>query len=138
MTPVEIIKDGDEVLGIIIRCDYEEKGLKFFTMPEYNLQLGIHNRAGGTFIPPHKHLPIKELKDVPIQEFFYLVKGRVKVDFFNSEEKFVASRELGAGDMILIIGAHAFTFLEEVKLIEIKQGPYRGVEEDKREIGEKL
>ena len=135
MTPVEIIKDGDEVLGIIIRGNFNEKGLHFISDPDYNIQLGIHNRPGGITIHPHAHLKIKELKDVPIQEFFYLVKGRVKIDLYNSQEKLVATRELAPGDMILIIGPHGFTFLEEVKLIEIKQGPYRGVKEDKREIG---
>ena len=37
------------------------------------------------------------------------------------------SRVLGAGDVILLIaGGHGFEVLEELNMIEVKQGPYVG------------
>jgi hypothetical protein len=35
---------------------------------------------------------------------------------------------------MLLSGGHGFNVLEDSKIIEVKQGPYRGVEEDKERI----
>ena len=38
-----------------------------------------------------------------------------------------------AGDIILLVsGGHGFQVLEEVEMIEVKQGPYAGNEDKKR------
>ena len=43
---------------------------------------------------------------------------------------------LGAGDVILLVsGGHGFTVLEEVEMIEVKQGPYSGDADKKRFVG---
>ena len=42
---------------------------------------------------------------------------------------------LGAGDTIILNTGHAVTFLDEAtKVVELKQGPYRGRTEEKREV----
>lgn len=43
---------------------------------------------------------------------------------------------LEAGDTILLVsGGHGFTVLEEVEMIEVKQGPYSGEADKKRFTG---
>ena len=39
------------------------------------------------------------------------------------------------GDMLILNTGHGMTFLEDTELVELKQGPYRGREEEKRFVG---
>jgi hypothetical protein len=49
------------------------------------------------------------------------------VDFYSEAGAYLESRELGAGDVILLIrGGHGFEVLEEIEMVEVKQGPYIG------------
>ena len=42
----------------------------------------------------------------------------------------MTTRELNEGDIILLIeGGHSFEMLEDAVILEIKQGPYMGVED---------
>ncbi len=84
----------------------------------------------GMKIKPHIHnLVPRNIKFT--QEVLVLKKGKLKVDFFNDRNEFVDSRVLGAGDTILLVsGGHGFEVLEEIEVIEVKQGPYLG-DEDK-------
>ncbi len=53
------------------------------------------------------------------------------MDFYNDEQQYLESRVLEAGDVILLVtGGHGFEVLEEVEMIEVKQGHYVG-ERDK-------
>jgi hypothetical protein len=40
--------------------------------------------------------------------------------------KRVSSRTLAAGDVMLIRGGHGFEVIEDLEMIEVKQGPYAG------------
>ncbi len=51
----------------------------------------------------------------------------MRVDFFSDERKYLESRTLTAGDVILLAaGGHGFEMLETSEVIEVKQGPYCG------------
>ncbi len=57
------------------------------------------------------------------------------MDFYDEYEDYLESRDLQAGDVILLVsGGHGFQVLEEVEMIEVKQGPYAG-ENDKERFG---
>jgi hypothetical protein len=57
----------------------------------------------------------------------FLEKGRLRVDFYDPEQRYRESRILEAGDVILLAtGGHGFEVLEEIEMIEVKQGPYAG------------
>ena len=63
-------------------------------------------------------------------------EGKLQVDFYTESEKYLESRILLAGDIIMLCsGAHGFKVLEPLKMIEIKQGPYAG-EDDKTRFPE--
>jgi hypothetical protein len=56
----------------------------------------------------------------------------VQVDFYDEQRCFLESRELTAGDVILLVrGGHGFRMLEASEIVEVKQGPYAG-EHDKQ------
>ena len=64
-------------------------------------------------------------------KFFCLKRGRLRVDFFDNDQQYLESRILEAGDVILLAaGGHGFEVLEEIEMVEVKQGPYAG-EQDK-------
>jgi hypothetical protein len=56
----------------------------------------------------------------------------VQVDFYDEAQRYLESRELGPGDIMLLArGGHGFRMLEACEIVEVKQGPYVG-EHDKR------
>lgn len=70
------------------------------------------------------------------QEVLFIKKGILRVDFYDEYEDYLESKELRAGDIILLIsGGHGFQILEEVEMIEVKQGPYARENDKKRFIG---
>ena len=67
------------------------------------------------------------------QEVLFIKKGILRVDFYDEYEDYLESRDLHAGDLILLIsGGHGFHVIEEVEMIEVKQGPYAGDNDKKR------
>jgi hypothetical protein len=47
--------------------------------------------------------------------------------FFDKNRRYLESRALEAGDVILLIkGGHGFEVLEDFEMFEVKQGPYAG------------
>ena len=78
----------------------------------------------------HEHVPFAELKNLPAQEFFYIVQGKIEAKLYNKKKLF-STLVLWAGDSIVLNCGHSITFLEETQMIELKQGPYRGKEKEK-------
>ena len=77
-------------------------------------------------IQPHVHNPVAREVHYT-QEVLFIRKGRLRVDFYGSDREYLESVVLEAGDTILLIaGGHGFEVLEEVEMLEVKQGPYVG------------
>jgi hypothetical protein len=59
--------------------------------------------------------------------------GRCEVDIYTDTKQVVATRALAAGDVVVAVsGGHGFRVLEDLVLLEVKQGPYPGVAEKER------
>jgi mannose-6-phosphate isomerase-like protein (cupin superfamily) len=128
--PVERIEHAGELLALIVRDDYAKPGVTFFTPGDLSQQLAYMRHPAGKVIAPHVHNPVPR-SVAYTQETLFIKRGRLRVDFFDAQQAWLASRELKAGDVILLIkGGHGFEVLEEIEMIEVKQGPYAG-EEDK-------
>lgn len=121
---IEEIKHNDTVLAIIIREGFKADGIAFFTPDDFSQQLAYMHHPVGKVIDPHVHKAL--LRNVHYtQEVLVLKRGRLRVDFYDNQQAYVASRILGQGDVILLAsGGHGFEVLEEIEMIEIKQGPY--------------
>ena len=130
---IEYVKANNELLAIVVKNTYSDKGINFLTPEELTLQFGIHNRESKEQSKPHKHFIIPELFDTPILEVFHIVKGKVKVTFFDDKANVLNSVILETGDSLINTGVntHSVDYLEKTKMIEVKQGPYRGKEQDK-------
>ena len=51
----------------------------------------------------------------------------MRVDFYDKEKKYLQSRILSKGDIVLLAhGGHGFKMLEPTEMVEVKQGPYCG------------
>ena len=123
----EIIQDDErQIYAIIIRSDFEQSGIRFFTPPEFSQQLAYMKHKKGEIIEPHVHNEVSR-EVVRTQEVLIIKSGKVQVDLYASQNEYWCSFILGAGDLILLaFGGHGFTMLEPTEMIEIKQGPYLG------------
>ena len=126
MENIENIVYEGQILVIIIRNNFNKPGIHFFTPNEFSQQLAYMNHPTGKIIEPHFHNPI-ERSVIYTQEVLLLKKGILKVNFYDNHQQFLFSRILTQGDVILLAsGGHGFEVIEEIEMIEIKQGPYQG------------
>lgn len=123
---LETIRVAETTLAIILRRNFQAEGIHFFTPNEFSQQLAYMQRPSGYVIQPHVHNPVK--REVHLTKEVLLIRsGKVRVDFYDDAQHYLASRILDAGDVILLAyGGHGFTMLEPSEIIEIKQGPYAG------------
>lgn len=127
---IEKIVFDDKVYAIIIRSNYHEEGIHFLTEDDYSQQLAYMHHPKGKMIDAHIHNH-EERSIVLTQEVLVMKKGILRVDFYKEDFSYLESILLYSGDIILLAsGGHGFEVLEEVEMVEIKQGPYLG-EKDK-------
>lgn len=121
---VEVIKHQGTVIAIIVRKDYRKEGIEFITPENYSLQLGHMTRPVGYEVIPHTHNPVRR-ETVGTQEALFIKDGAIRIDFYSFEREYLESRELAAGDIILLAGAgHGITVLETATIVEVKNGPF--------------
>ncbi|MBQ9361065.1 MAG: hypothetical protein IJT96_08530 [Lachnospiraceae bacterium] len=126
----EFIKKKKKTIAIIIRNGYENEGVDFITPDDYSQQVAYMHHQTGKIIDAHVHNLVHR-NVVMTQEVLFIKKGKLRVDFYDEYEDYLESRILQEGDVILLVsGGHGFKVLEEVEMIEVKQGPYAG-ENDK-------
>lgn len=132
MQAIECVSGKRRTLAFVIRNEFSPERTEFPTPPELNLQVGfVVYRAGGA-IAPHLHLPL-ERSIVGTSEVLIVKSGRCLLDIYDDDKSLVATRELRAGDVMLMVGGgHGFRMLEDTVLLEVKQGPYTGLEEKER------
>jgi hypothetical protein len=54
-----------------------------------------------------------------------LKQGKLRVDFYDNKKEYLESYILKAGDVMLLeSGGHGFVALEDIEMVEVKQGPY--------------
>ncbi|MCK4306984.1 hypothetical protein KAW50_02020 [candidate division WOR-3 bacterium] len=129
---IEWIKDGEQVLAVIIPFDYNPSKTEFITPLDYKQQLGFIVYESGESITPHLHIPMNR-NLIGTSEVLFIKSGKVKVDLYTKDKKLVATRTLNQGDIILLVsGGHGFRMLKDTIMLEVKQGPYIGVEEKER------
>jgi mannose-6-phosphate isomerase-like protein (cupin superfamily) len=125
-TAIEEVRDGGNLIAIIVYSSFAKKGVHFFTADDLSQQLAYMNHPAGKVIDAHVHNPIP--RDVTYtQEVLFIKSGRLRVDFYSAKKHYLESRVLAAGDVILLIsGGHGFEVLEAVEMFETKQGPHVG------------
>jgi mannose-6-phosphate isomerase-like protein (cupin superfamily) len=124
--PVENIEVDGQVMAIIVRARFDAPGVHFFTPDSFSQQLAYMRHPAGKIIEPHLHNRVKR-EVFFTNEVLVLRKGKLRVDFYTDAREYRASRVLEGGDVILLVrGGHGFEVLEDVEMIEVKQGPFAG------------
>lgn len=126
---VEIIGPVDSPIAYIIRAELLPDATQFVTPPTLTQQVGFIRYPAGGVIARHKHRPL-DRRIVGTPEVLVVRKGRCEVELFDERDAMTARRELGRGDVLVLVrGGHGFKMLEDTVLLEIKQGPYTGLDE---------
>lgn len=132
---IERIHYEGSLLALIVPSAFKEPGIHFVTPPDLSQQLAYISHPAGKTIEAHFHNPVPREVHYS-QEVLFIRKGRLRVDIYGADCCYVESRILEAGDTILLIsGGHGFEVLEEVEMIEVKQGPYVGEDDKTRFLG---
>ncbi|MBW4633626.1 MAG: hypothetical protein KME30_17545 [Iphinoe sp. HA4291-MV1] len=132
---IEQIIYQNQLLALIISHKFDKPGIHFFTPNELSQQLAYMRHPKGKVIQPHVHNPVSR-EVLYTQEVLFLKKGKLRVDFYNDQQEYLESQILEAGDVILLVtGGHGFEVLEEIEMIEVKQGPYVGEQDKTRFVG---
>ncbi len=133
METEDITHEGNR-LGYVLRNLHGEKGRKFPSKEEDFLQIGVLELEKGEWIHPHIHKD-SERKINKTHKVVYVVSGKMEFYFYHLGRK-VKETIVSEGEIIFLLeGGFGFKALEdETKIIEIKQGPYPGLEKDKEKL----
>jgi len=122
----EIVRYNGEILAIFIRHEPSLEGINFITPSSFSQQVAQMRHPAGKTIAPHIHNHV--VREVVItQEVLIIKSGKLRVDLYDDQRNYVESRIIGAGDAVLLAsGGHGFKILEDIDMIEVKQGPHVG------------
>lgn len=125
-SPLVQVEHEGKMLALIVRHSFREPGITFFTDNQLSQQMGFMRHPAGKIIEPHVHNHISRNVSYT-QEALFIRSGKIRVDFYSEAQEYLVSYELTSGDVILLVsGGHGFEIIEEVEMIEVKQGPYAG------------
>jgi mannose-6-phosphate isomerase-like protein (cupin superfamily) len=129
---MEKIERNGKPLAYIIRASLMPERTTFLTPDDFKQQVGFVVYPKGGEIQRHVHLPL-ERHLVGTSEVLVVRKGRAEIDVYADDRTLVATRTLERGDIMLMVGGgHGFRMLEDTVFLEVKQGPYTGVDEKER------
>lgn len=134
MTP-QIIKDGNLVIAVIYKDSCWPQGLKFHSEEKDFLQVATWNYEKGKHLKAHGHKICKRTFE-RTNELLYIKSGQIKAYFYSEDDKLIVECKLSEGDIVVIYaGGHAYDILEDsTQVLEVKNGPYPGIEKDKKMI----
>jgi hypothetical protein len=114
-----------KLFALIVNDQYKKKeGITFFSSNDLPQQFGYIKQKSKHVILPHKHKK-RSTKIVITSEVLILLKGILRVDFYDLKQKYLFSKILKKGQIIFLFhGAHGFKIIKNVEMIEVKQGPF--------------
>lgn len=130
----EFIHEG-KILARLFGPEDWKPGLGFFSNDNEFIQVGTWYYDKGKQLQDHVH---HEFERVAIRtcETVYMVSGRMRVRLYTLEKEYVQSFDIKQGDtLILLDSGHGYEILEDgTKVLEIKNGPFMGVDKDKEKF----
>ena len=122
---IEKILHKKRLFALIVRGQFRKKsGINFFTSKEATQQFGFMKHKKNHIIKPHKHNK-RLTRILRTTEVILLLKGTLRVDFYNDKCRYLFSKKINERDIIMLIhGGHGFKVLKNAEMIEVKQGPY--------------
>ena len=124
--------ENHRVLALLIPHDYHKEGITFVTKDEDYQQVAYMNHPVGHDILPHYHNKIERTIDLT-SETLVIKRGTLEVTLYNDQQKPLYVFNITDGDILtLLSGGHGFKVLDEVEMVEIKQGPFLGPQDKTR------
>ncbi|MDA8085692.1 MAG: hypothetical protein M0Z75_03245 [Nitrospiraceae bacterium] len=129
-----ITDGGGGRLAVLVRGSEIKKGLGFYTEEADFLQVGVW--AGyerGKVLRAHNHNQAERTAG-RTQEALFVMRGSLRASIYSEDDRFVAALDVNAGDiLVLFAGGHGYEITgEDTFVLEVKNGPFPGVEKDKR------
>ena len=112
-------------LALLVKLEHCGTGIDFLTKDEDYMQVAYMGHPAGHSIIPHYHNRIERIIDYTC-ETLVMRKGVLEVTLYENQEPCYIF-QIKAGDILtLFSGGHGFKVVENVEMVEIKQGPYAG------------
>lgn len=129
------IKDGDLLIARIIKEHDWVENLKFYTDDKDFVQVSTWNYNNGKHLKAHGHKIYERVSD-KTNEVVFVKSGKLCVTLFSEEDEILETITLERGDILISYnGGHAYDILEDnTQVLEVKNGPYPGLEKDKKII----
>jgi hypothetical protein len=129
---IEVVSGDDGVLAYLIRGAYAPSATTFPVPQDVPLQVGFVVYPAGGEVPRHEHVPLERRLDRTC-EVLVVRAGTCEIDLYDARRRLVATHVLEKDDVILIVdGGHGLRMHTDTILLEVKQGPYTGLEEKRR------
>ena len=98
---IKLIKYKKKILGLIIDHKQNKKKVNFYTPNSFTQQGGYISHNKGTYIKPHTHTKFLR-KIYKTSEVLYVKKGKIRVDFYLSKNKYLSPTSPKVVDLIFI------------------------------------
>ncbi|MBC8307085.1 MAG: hypothetical protein H8E55_66410 [Pelagibacterales bacterium] len=130
---IEKVLHKKKLFALIVRKQFRKKsGINFFTDNSATQQFGYMKHKKNYLIKPHLHNE-RQSKIFLTSEVIILLKGILRVDFYDNKEKYLFSKKVYANDIIMLVnGGHGFKVIKDIEIIEVKQGPYSMIKDKKK------
>ena len=123
------------LIALIVRATFHKPGIHFLTSDLLTQQLACMSHPRGKIVAPHVHNRMPRTVYQTL-EVLFIRSGRLRVDLYTQDTQYLESHNIGPGDTLLLAdGGHGFEVLEDVEMLEVKQGPYPGEGDKTRFIG---
>jgi cupin fold WbuC family metalloprotein len=131
------IFDADTLLARFGDINEVEKDWKFYNQPEEPLQYGVGVFQNSHKMQPHLHRTRDRNPRHKTNEFILVLEGKVKVVIYKINLEEATSEILLKGQWVAFHNsAHSMEVLmNNTRLLEVKNGPFVSVEEDKIKWG---
>jgi len=131
---VKEIRDNGTIIARYVPAGWKE-GLSFHSQDDEFIQVGTWKYEKGKKLLAHAHNTVKRSFS-HTQEVVHVRKGRVMAHIYGAEKNLIEDIMLHQGDtLILLSGGHGYDIMEdETEVLEVKNGPYPGAEQDRTRI----
>jgi len=131
----EIIEKNGVLIAKIIRDRDWPEGIQFYSDETEFLQVATWNYNKEKHLKAHGHRIAPRSSD-RTNEVLFVKKGEIEAIFYDEQDNVCAKSVIKSGDIVIILaGGHAYNILAEgTQVLEVKNGPYQGLEKDKKVI----
>lgn len=128
----EIIKDGKIMARHIKQEDIKPGLISFSKDDEYVQVVSWGHYEKGKYLQDHWHNAVPRTTN-RTYEAVYVVKGAIEARLYDLDLTPVERLRVEQGEILILLeSAHGYTILEEdTTVLEIKNGPFMGVNRDK-------